>query len=146
MSSHQVNSETNGPANRWKVPAILLFIKILHFIKINERNTLFTNYNNHHKVCFLFNNTDSHISILIANLVFWEFEKRKEHILFYLFIIVFQSVTPSIETLILDKLQLLLLLFTLLVEKSRKIVFLLSFHRTKWKILLSSFLTFHPID
>ena len=46
------------------------FIKILHFIKINERNTLFTNYNNHDKVCFLFNNTDSHISILTANLVF----------------------------------------------------------------------------
>ena len=37
----------------------------LFFIKINERNTLFTNYNNHDKFCFLFNNTDSHISKLL---------------------------------------------------------------------------------
>ena len=28
------------------------------FIKINDRNTLFTHYNIHDKVCFLFNNTD----------------------------------------------------------------------------------------
>ena len=36
------------------------------FIKIHERNTLFTNYNNHDKLCFFFfNNTDSHISRLL---------------------------------------------------------------------------------
>ena len=40
------------------------------FIKINNRNTLFTNYNIHDKVCFLFNNTDSHISGLTADFVF----------------------------------------------------------------------------
>ena len=49
------------------------------FIKINDRNTLFTNYNIHDKVCFLFNNTDSHISRLTANFVFQAFERRKKH-------------------------------------------------------------------
>ena len=39
-------------------------------IKINDRNTLFTNYNIPDKVCFLFNNTDSHISRLTANFIF----------------------------------------------------------------------------
>ena len=34
------------------------------FIKINDRNTLVTNYNIRDKVRFLFNNTDSHISRL----------------------------------------------------------------------------------
>ena len=35
------------------------------FTKINERlNKLFTNYNDHDKVCFFFNNTDSYISRL----------------------------------------------------------------------------------
>ena len=48
------------------------------FIKINDRNTLFTNYNIHDKVCFLFNNTDSHISRLSANFVFQAFERRKK--------------------------------------------------------------------
>ena len=52
--------------------------KIL-FIKINERNTLFTNYNNHDKVCFLFNNTDSYISRLTATFIFQAFERRKKH-------------------------------------------------------------------
>ena len=37
------------------------------YIKTNERNTSFTHCNNHDKVCFLFNNTDSHISRLTAN-------------------------------------------------------------------------------
>ena len=49
------------------------------FIKINDRNRLFTNYNIHDKVCFLFNNTDSHISRLTANFVFQAFERRKKH-------------------------------------------------------------------
>ena len=49
------------------------------FIKINDRNILFTNYNIHDKVCFLFNNTDSHISRLTANFVFQAFERRKKH-------------------------------------------------------------------
>ena len=49
------------------------------FIKINDPNTLFTNYNIHDKVCFLFNNTDSHISRLTANFVFQAFERRKKH-------------------------------------------------------------------
>ena len=44
------------------------------FIKINDRNTLFTNYNIHDKVCFLFN-TDSHISRLAANFIFQAFER-----------------------------------------------------------------------
>ena len=52
--------------------------KIL-FIKINERNKLFTNYNNHDKVCFLFNNTDSYISRLTATFIFQAFERRKKH-------------------------------------------------------------------
>ena len=49
------------------------------FIKINKWNTLFTNYNTHNNVCFLFNNTDSHISTLTANYVFQAFEIRKKH-------------------------------------------------------------------
>ena len=49
------------------------------FIKINDRNTLFTHYNIHDKVCFLFNNIDSHISRLAANLIFQAFERRKKH-------------------------------------------------------------------
>ena len=53
------------------------------FIKINDRNTLFTNYNIHDKVCFLFNNTDSHINRLTANFVFQAFERRKKHNKFY---------------------------------------------------------------
>ena len=53
------------------------------FIKINDRNTLFTNYNVHDKVCFRFNNTDSHISRLTANFVFQAFESGKEHNKFY---------------------------------------------------------------
>ena len=48
-------------------------------VKINDRNTLFTNYNIHDKVCFLFNNTDSHISRLTTNFVFLPFEGRKKH-------------------------------------------------------------------
>ena len=32
------------------------------------------------KVCFLFNNTDSHISRLAANFIFQAFERRKKHI------------------------------------------------------------------
>ena len=48
------------------------------FIKINDRNTLFTNYNIHDKVCFLFNNTDSHVSKLTANFVFQAFDRRKK--------------------------------------------------------------------
>ena len=31
------------------------------------------------KVCFLFNNTDSHISRLAANFIFQAFERRKKH-------------------------------------------------------------------
>ena len=42
------------------------------------RNT-FANYNKHVQVCFLFNNTDSHISRLTANFVFQAFEGRKKH-------------------------------------------------------------------
>ena len=49
------------------------------FIKINDQNTLFTHYNIHDKVCFLFNNTDSHINRLTANFVFQAFERRKKH-------------------------------------------------------------------
>ena len=52
------------------------------FIKINDRNTLFTHYNIHDKVCFRFNNTDSHhihISRLAANFIFQAFERRKKH-------------------------------------------------------------------
>ena len=49
------------------------------FIKINDQNTLFTNYNIHDKVCFVFNNTDSHISRLAANFIFQAFERRKKH-------------------------------------------------------------------
>ena len=51
------------------------------FIKISDRNTLFTNYNIHDKVCFLFNNTDSHISRLTANFVFQAFERRKKQLI-----------------------------------------------------------------
>ena len=43
------------------------------FIKINDRNTLFINYNIHD------NNTDSHISRLAANFIFQAFERRKKH-------------------------------------------------------------------
>ena len=50
------------------------------FIKINERNTLFTNHNNHDKRCFLFDNTDTYISRLTATFIFQAFEKRKKHI------------------------------------------------------------------
>ena len=49
------------------------------FIKINDRNTLFTHDNIHDKVCFLFNNTDSHISRLAADFIFQAFERRKKH-------------------------------------------------------------------
>ena len=49
------------------------------FIKIKDWNTLFTHYNIHDKVCFLFNNTDSHISRLAANFIFQAFERRKKH-------------------------------------------------------------------
>ena len=52
--------------------------KIL-FININQRNTLFTNDNNHDKVCFLFNNTDPYISRLTATFIFQAFERRKNH-------------------------------------------------------------------
>ena len=48
-------------------------------IKINDRNTFFTNYNIHDKVCFLFNNTDSHISRLAVNFIFQASERRKKH-------------------------------------------------------------------
>ena len=48
------------------------------FIKINDRNTLFTDYNIHDKVCFLFNNTDSHISRLTVNFVFQAFERPQK--------------------------------------------------------------------
>ena len=48
------------------------------FIKINDRNTLFTNYNIHDKVCFLFNNTDSHISRLTASLLISSFKHLKD--------------------------------------------------------------------
>ena len=37
------------------------------FVTSNDRNTLVTNDNIHDKVCFLFNNTDSHISRLTVN-------------------------------------------------------------------------------
>ena len=38
-----------------------------------------TNYNNHDKVCFLFNNTDSlTINTLTANFVFQAFERWKK--------------------------------------------------------------------
>ena len=49
------------------------------YIKTNERNTSYKNCNNHDKVVFLFNNTDSHISRLTANFVFRAFERRKKH-------------------------------------------------------------------
>ena len=49
------------------------------FIKISERKKLFTNYNNHDKVCFLFNNIDSYISRLTATFIFQAFERRKKH-------------------------------------------------------------------
>ena len=49
------------------------------YIKTNERNTLFTIYNNHDKDCFLFDNTDSHIGRLTAHFVFQAFERRKKH-------------------------------------------------------------------
>ena len=48
---------------------------------INDRNTLFINYNIHDKVCFLFNNTDSHISRLAATFISLVFERRKKHII-----------------------------------------------------------------
>ena len=48
-------------------------------MKINDGNTLFTNYNIHDKVCFLFSNTDSYINRLTANFVFQAFERRKKH-------------------------------------------------------------------
>ena len=48
------------------------------FIKSNDRHTLFTNYNIHDKVCFLFNNTDSHNSRQTATSVFQAFERRKK--------------------------------------------------------------------
>ena len=48
------------------------------FIKINDLSTLFANHNVHDKVCFLFNNTDSHISRLTANFVFQAFERGKK--------------------------------------------------------------------
>ena len=53
------------------------------FMKINDGNTLFTNYNIHDKVCFLFSNTDSHINRLTANFVFQAFERPKKHNYFY---------------------------------------------------------------
>ena len=48
------------------------------FNKINERNKLFTNYNNSDEVCFLFNNTDSYINRLTASFIFQAFERRKK--------------------------------------------------------------------
>ena len=42
---------------------------------------LATNYNNQDKVCFLFNNTDSHISSLTAYFVFQALERRKNIII-----------------------------------------------------------------
>ena len=51
------------------------------FIKINDQNTLFTHYNIHDKVCFLFDNTDSHINRLTANFVFQAFERRKKQLI-----------------------------------------------------------------
>ena len=39
----------------------------------------YLNYNNHDKVCFLFNNADSYISKLTAPFVFQAFERRKKH-------------------------------------------------------------------
>ena len=44
-----------------------------------RKTQLFTNYNIHDIVCFLFNNTDSRISRLAANLIFQAFERRKKH-------------------------------------------------------------------
>ena len=49
------------------------------FIRINDRNTLFTNYNIYDKVCFLLSNTDSHIIRLTANFIVQALEKRKKH-------------------------------------------------------------------
>ena len=46
------------------------------FIKINDRKI---HYNIHDKVCFLFNNTDSHIIRVTANFVFQAFQRRKKH-------------------------------------------------------------------
>ena len=49
------------------------------FIKIHERNTLFTNYNNHDKFCFFFfNNTDSHISRLLLISFFTHLQLKDE--------------------------------------------------------------------
>ena len=50
----------------------------LHIYYFTVINTI-THYNIHDKVCFLFNNTDSHISRLAANFIFQEFERRKKH-------------------------------------------------------------------
>ena len=46
---------------------------------IRSHSVLFTNYNIHDKVYFLFNNTDSHIIRLTANFVFQAFQRRKKH-------------------------------------------------------------------
>ena len=55
-------------------------LKKILFIKIDERNKLFTNYNNHDKACFLCNNTDSDISRLTATFIFQAFERQKNNI------------------------------------------------------------------
>ena len=44
----------------------------------------FKNYNNHDKVCFHFNNTDSYISRLAATFVFQAFESERKMIINYI--------------------------------------------------------------
>ena len=81
---------TTFPSSRFLSGSDLTLRKTF-FIKINKQNTLFTN----DKVCFLFNNTDSHISRLTTNFIFQSFEKTKEIII--IFIIPYCiSLTPSV--------------------------------------------------
>ena len=49
------------------------------FDKVIERHGLFTNFDYHEKVLFLFNNADPHISRLTAAFVFRAIEKRSKH-------------------------------------------------------------------
>ena len=53
--------------------------KTLFIKSTTEIHYLLTNHNIHEKVCFLFDNTDSHDSRVTAYFVFQAFERRKKH-------------------------------------------------------------------
>jgi len=66
------------------VAAFVTYMMILErFFSLKSMNEIrysqITLTSHHDKVCFLFNNTDSHISRLTATFIFQAFERRRKH-------------------------------------------------------------------